>query len=70
MDGSGGVGMYDWADQRVHLAHVAAQPEQPAASSSQDQAYLYQLLVGPLRNPVATGCDSAPDQSKKDDWQS
>ena len=88
MDGSCGVGMYNWTYERVHLAHVTAQPEQPTASSSQDQAYLhgsilssiytqpeeranlYQLFVGSLRNPVATGRNSAPDQSEKDDGQS
>ena len=88
MYGSCRGGVYDWAYQGVHLAHVTAQPEQPTASSSQGEAYLhgvflsnifsqeenwanlYKLFVGSLWNPVATGRNSAPDQSEKDDGQS
>ena len=34
------LGFEDWTDQGVHLAHVATQPEQPAARARQHQDHL------------------------------
>jgi len=36
----------DRADQRVHLGHVAAEPEQPAAGGGDDQTNLDDRFVG------------------------
>ena len=38
--GGHGVSVQDGPDQGVHLGHVAAQPEQPAAGARQDQTNL------------------------------
>ena len=34
------LGLEDGADQGIHLAHVATQPEQPAARARQHQDHL------------------------------
>ena len=49
------LGLQHWPNQRVHLAHVAAEPEQPAAGPSQHEYHLVtetvlgQRVVGWIR---------------------
>jgi len=53
------LGTYEW----VHLGHVAAQPEQPAARGRQKQAQLNERFVRTSGNKLR--CDPAhedPDQ--------
>jgi hypothetical protein len=33
--------LQDWSDKRIHLGHVAAQPEQPAAGPRDHQDHLH-----------------------------